>query len=238
MTPRSDGEPPEFCYAGPTVRALVSSLLLVIACGNGDGPGTATPDAYDEGDAYVLPSICWPEAATTPHGSLVLGLPKPPFEDLPTEIPLVWGLQDGFMFLVQVKMKGIAPGDPANLDVRNPHTRVRAFFDDTDVPLNRYGSCSYRVGYVESSDDSYVAAAPPTGSAQDVPVVFETCWRSDRLIGQRIRLEAEIRDASGELYASDTRVVTALEPEAPYIIDHDSPACPEGAIRECPCSAP
>lgn len=162
------------------------------------------------------PGPCWPELTQTPHGSAVLGTGRDGFETMPDTLPLEYGAQDGYMLIANVRMSGFAPGNPQDvLDPGNPRTRIRAYFDDTNVPLNYYANCPFRTAYVpDGAEHRLVEAAP---------IIFETCWRSVHLFGKRIRVEVEILDGNGG-YATDVKVVTAAPPTGPYVED-TGPGC-------------
>ena len=69
----------------------------------------------------------------------------------------------------------------------------------------------------------------PSGNGEYVlqgglPIIFETCWRSDKLIGARIRLDLELMDDQGRL-ATDSKVVTAGPPTIEYPMEMNTPGC-------------
>lgn len=137
---------------------------------------------------------------------------------MPAVLPLEYGTQDGYNLVAHVKMTGFTPGNASNiLDPVNPRTRIRAFFADDNVPLNFYAKCPFRNAYVESPGGGYELV-------QGVAVIFETCWRSDNLIGRPIRIELELLDDAGG-YTTDVKTVIAGEPEGFYPIDQGSPGC-------------
>jgi hypothetical protein len=196
--------------------AIIAAAALTGATGTGceDDPA-GTPDGMPEPDGP--PGPCWPEQPLTPQGgSAVLGTGRDGFEPMPDTLPLEYGAQDGFMLVTNVRMSGFEPGNPQDiLDRRNPRTRVRAFFEDTNVPLNYYLTCPFRTAYVPDGAEYRLIEA--------APVVFETCWRSVHLFGKRIRVELEITDDSGA-YATDVKIVTAAPPTGPYVED-TGPGC-------------
>jgi hypothetical protein len=182
----------------------VISLLALAACGSGDG------DDIDDG--------CWPDIPTTPHGSAVLGTGYTSYEPMPEMLPLEYGVQDGYNFVAHAKMTGFHPGNPADiLDKKNPRTRIRAFFADTDVPLNIYASCAVRLSYVDAGNGEYELQS-------GIPIIFETCWRSDKLIGQRFRIELELMDSEGRI-ATDSKIVIATPPAIEYPMEMNTPGC-------------
>jgi hypothetical protein len=197
------------------VIAIITAAALTAATGTGCGEGPAgNPDGTPEPDGP--PGPCWTEATRTPQGSALLGTGRDGFEPMPDTPPLEYGAQDGFMLVTNVRMSGFEPGNPKDiLDPKNPRTRVRAFFDDTNVPLNYYANCPFRTAYVENGADYRLIEA--------TPVIFETCWRSEHLFGKKIRVELEITDDSGG-YATDVKVVTAAPPTGPYVED-TGPGC-------------
>lgn len=167
-------------------------------------------------------TICWPDVTRVPHGSVSLGTGRDAFEPMPDVLPLEYGPQNGYDFMVNVRMTGFDPGNPDEiLDPSNPRTRIRAFFADTNVPLAFSANCPTRTAYARSSTGDYELG----GTA----VVFETCWRSDRLFGKQIRIELELLDDCGH-YASDTKTVTAAPPtNGMYPIDQGTPGCMHAA---------
>lgn len=189
--------------------------LLLVACG--DDAQTAPSDA--DVDAAISAGPCWPDVEHVAQGSVTLGTGRSGFEPMPAELPLEYGSQDGFMFIAHARMTGFAPGNPESIiDPSNPRTRVRAYFADTGAPLNVSSFCPFRNAYVEAAGGAY-------DLEQEVGVVFDTCWRSDRLIGKQFRIELELMDDTGG-YASDTRTVTAAAPLGPYPAEQDTPPCP------------
>jgi hypothetical protein len=194
-----------------SLRATVVALAVasgVAGCDGASVPSDAEPDVAE----------CWFTEPRYPQGSVALGVGRDAFQPMPDPLPLEFGSQLGFMFVVSVNMQGFSPGDPANiLASANPRTRLRAFFDASNVPLNRDATCPFRTPY---------RAAPQGGHVPvDLfPIVFDTCWRSAHLFGQRIRIELEMLDARGG-YASQTRVVTASPPVGPHEVG-DGPGCP------------
>jgi hypothetical protein len=166
------------------------------------------------------PGPCWPDTLGTPHGAAVLGTGRDAFAAMPAVLPLEYGGQGGFDLVANVRMSGFAPGNLQDLlDPGNPRTRIRAFFADTNVPLNYYAKCPFRTGYMPSGVSDYDYQLPA-----GVPIVFETCWRSDRLIGARIRIELELLDRAGN-YTTDQKIVTAAAPTTPYPPESGTPGC-------------
>jgi hypothetical protein len=193
---------------------LVISAALLIACGSGD---PAAIDAPPHDATPVDAGPCWPELTHTPRGSATLGTGWDTYQPIPEELPLEYGVQDGFMLIAHARMTGFDPGNPNNIyDETNLRTRIRAYFDETDIPLNYYAHCAWRYPYLDSGTGDYVLY-------QGAPVIFEVCWRSAHLFGQRIRIELEILDDDGG-YTTDVKVVTALPPVGPHAVD-DGPPC-------------
>jgi hypothetical protein len=194
------------------VLALIAAAALA-GCGEDPPEPSCTPVPSEMG------GDCWPDIATFPRGTATLGTGRAAFEAVPDELPLEYGPQGGFDLVAHVRMTGFYPGNPDNLlDPANPRTRIRAFFADTNIPLDFNARCGGRTAYVPSAAGGYEY---PAG----VGVVFETCWRSDRLIGKRIRIELEIMDDCGG-YATDTKTVTAAAPtNGMYPIEQDTPGC-------------
>lgn len=195
---------------------MIAAAAALVGCGDGGGGG---PDGGSDADidAAGPPGECWPAAPRIPQGSVTLGTGRDGFETMPAVLPLEYGAQDGFMLIANVRMTGFAPGNAQNiLDPANPRTRIRAFFVEGDVPLNFYAKCPFRTAYVPSGGSYQLIEA--------APVIFETCWRSDRLFGKQIRVELEIQDGNGG-YATDVKVVTAAPPIGFHPIDTNSPGC-------------
>jgi hypothetical protein len=139
-------------------------------------------------------------------------------------------MQDGFMFIMNVRQTGFAPGNSTTiLDPTNPRTRVRAFFADTNVPLvtvpssSPPGGCPYRTAYKDIGGGQYELV-------QMVAIMFDTCWRSGNLIGKQFRIEGEMLDWNGTTYAKQTLLVTAAAPTEPpeyWPNEPDAPGCPQ-----------
>ncbi len=198
---------------------LVTFVLGVLASACGGDPASMVDGGPDGADAAGPPGPCWSDSVPrVPHGSLELGTGVYGFEAMPDVLPLAYGAQDGFMLFANVQMTGFPPGNPANiLDPANPRTRIRAFFADTGVPLNYYARCPNRVGYEPAADGSFELV-------EAIPVIFETCWRSNHLFGARIHIIAEILELDGR-YARDEKIVTAAPPAEPHAVDQDAPGC-------------
>jgi hypothetical protein len=193
-------------------RSIVAAALVMGGCGSNDA---APIDAAV--DASVDAGPCWPELARTPKGSAVLGTGRDGFQPMPEDLPLEYGIQDGFMLIAQVKMSGFAPGNPQDVyDPANLRTGIRVFFDETNIPLNFYANCPYRYPYVPGGGSDYVLY-------ESIPIIFEVCWRSNHLFDERLRIELEIMDNEGG-FTTDVKVVTARAPLDPHAID-EGPGC-------------
>ncbi len=198
------------------VLAIITAAALAGVMGAGCGEDPAgTPDGMPEPDGP--PGPCWPDQPPPPQGgTAVLGTGRDGFEPMPDELPLEYGAQDGFMLITNVRMSGFVPGNPQDvLDPKNPRTRVRAYFDDTNEPLNYYITCPFRTAYVPDGAEYRLIEA--------VPIVFETCWRSVHLFDRKVRIELEVLDGTGA-YATDVKVVTAVRPTGFYVED-TGPGC-------------
>lgn len=197
------------------MRHAFIAVALGLGCGGNDASSDAGVDARGDADA----GPCWPDLVHTPRGTATVGTGLDGYQPMPDDLPLHYGIQDGFMLMAQVKMSGFAPGNPSDVyDPSNPRTRIRAYFDDTDIPLNSFAVCPHRFPYVPSPSGDYELS-------QEVAVVFETCWRSTHLFDQRIRVEMELMDSDGG-FATDVKVVTARAPLDPHAVD-DGPGCPQ-----------
>lgn len=205
------------------VLTIVTAVALV-ACG--DDHANMIDAGADAVDADVPPVPCWPGPMRTVKGTATLGTGREGFETMPEELPLEYGTQDGYNLVAHVRMSGLSPGDPKNLfDPANPRTRIRAFFEENNLPLTRASFCPFRNGYVPAAGDNYelVDAAP---------VIFDTCWRPIHLFGKRIRIELEVVDDTGA-YATDVKIVTAVAPTTFYPMEAPTQGCPyEPAIPE------
>lgn len=204
------------------VRAVLGVLAttLSVGCNGDDTSNMGTPDASVEVDAGMTSTNCWPEdLVRTPQGSAVLGTGRDSYMDMPEVLPLEYGTQDGFNLVAHVRMTGFAPGNPADiLDPKNPRTRILSYFVENNVPLNAKARCPFRNGYVDAPGGGYELS-------EGVAVIFDTCWRSEHLIGKQIRIELELMDQNGG-YTTDTKIVTAGAPEGFYPEDMGTPGCP------------
>ena len=136
---------------------------------------------------------------------------------MPDMLPLEFGSQQGFDLVANVMMTGLVPGDPNNTFAEtNPRTRIRAYFADTNVPLNYYSECPWHYGYAPTGDGNYTL---PNG----VAVIFETCWQAANLIGKQVRIDLELVD-SNDHYAHTSTTVTLAAPTTSYPMI-DSPGC-------------
>lgn len=182
-----------------------------------------TTDAGSDATADAgPPQSCWPDIPRFPQGSVQLGTGLNGYagwKPMPDVLPLEYGTQDGYNLVAHVRMTGFPPGDPDNVfDPGNPRTRILAYFDDTNVPLNVAAECAFRLGYVPTGTGEFEMVSA-------VPVIFDTCWRSDNLIGRPLRIELEMLDSSGG-YTTDTKVVTAAAPVGFYPDQEmNSPGC-------------
>ena len=184
-------------------------LLALAACGGG---GSST-----DVDAALPKFDCWPTIDPIPRGTAELGFGADAFQPMPASLQLMWGAQDGFMVMVRIRSSGfLAGGQPIN-NPANPFTRIRASFADTGQSLRLPGNCGSREWYVPS-------AAGDHEVFREVPVIFDTCWRVDRLMGASIKLELELMDATGS-YATDVKVITATEPPPGYPVDETHENC-------------
>jgi len=216
--------------------ALIS-LVGLVACG--DDHAAMTPDGGDGNgdDAGALDASapdgsfgfdeCWPTMEPRPTaGYAILGAGDV-FTAMPGELPLAYGPQGGFMVFINVHMSGFAPGNPRSLlDPSNPRTRLQAFYADTNVPLTGAG-CT-REPYVPSPAGGFVFGA-------SMPVIFNPCWRSDWLIGARIRIDMEIMDPATGAYASDSKIVNVTgSADAGYPIEEGTDPCPDPSLGPPP----
>ena len=193
---------------------LLTLGAALCACGD-DAP--ATVDApTDDADAPDAPP-CWELVDPIPKGVGILGTGYDQFESMPTDLPLEYGPQGGFNLVANVRMQGLAPGNPANVfDPSNPRTRIVAYFADTGVQIS--GNCPFHVGYKPVDATTYEFNS-------GVPVIFETCWGAEHLIGRQLRVKLEIYDSANG-YVTDERVVTAAAPIINNYPTGGSPGCP------------
>lgn len=197
-----------------SIAALAASVGLLGACGD-DGGSQSTPfDAAPDVDA--LPAFsCWPDIEPIPRGSVTLGAGGVAFAEMSDTLPIEWGVQDGYMVKVWVRMTGFLPGQAPVTSPENPFTRIRASFAETGVSLMFPGECASRVWYEPNDAGSYDLYS-------EAAVMFDTCWRTDRLIGAQIEIDAEVMDATGS-YGRDTRIITATAPVGEYPPDPPTP---------------
>lgn len=223
-------------YNEPVTRGFVLVAIVgLVACGDGlqsmpDGAttddGGVVPDGSEPDGSFGFDE-CWPDMERHPTaGFAVLGAGEP-FADMPGEVPLAYGPQGGFMTFVNVRMSGFSLGNPRLLlDPSNPRTRLRVFMADTNKPLMTATGCN-RDAYEPSPAGGYELVAP-------IATVFDLCWRSDWLIGAKVRIEMELTDMSGA-YASDSKIVTLTAPPPDsYPDEHDTEPCPDGSNGRAP----
>src|SRR5262245_29863397 len=134
-------------HAAPIFAALAAVGLL--ACGDnapsgGDGDDdsgdTSLPDAsvcraptWDAGPS----GPCWMDTDHHDQGAITAGTGRRLYQEMPEQLPLVYGSQDGFNLLLNAQMSGLDPGcAPQVLNAFNPHTRFSAYFVDTGDPIN------------------------------------------------------------------------------------------------------
>lgn len=205
--------------------AIPITLVLLVGCSD-DAPNDVIDGAVDDGqgpnvDGRHLADPCaFPPRSTPSDGQYILGdnyQPRP----VGDEYPLEYGTQEGFMFVVRlgIEMAGFQPGDQDTYGhPTNPATRLGVYFDDTNVPLTGGNGCGATFGYKEIAPGKFEREYP-------YQIIFATCWRSDNLIGKRLRVEADVIDALGN-FVSLTKVITAAAPTGDYTIDMNSPGCP------------
>jgi hypothetical protein len=191
----------------------VVALAAIAGCGGNGGDAAVCTLRAD-------PLQCWPDPAHKAQGSVTLGTGRAAFEAMPDTLTLEYGPQGGYDVVANVRMSGFDPGNlDMLLDPGNPRTRIRAFFADSNIPLNFGAVCPFRQAYKPSSGGDFDYEFP-----EGVPVIFETCWRSNHLIGARIRLELELMDDCGG-YATDVKTVTLAAPTGPYPMEDNAPGC-------------
>jgi hypothetical protein len=193
------------------LAALVAPTAIA-GCGGGGDAAICTLRAD--------PLQCWPDPAHTPQGAVTLGTGRAAFETMPDTLTLEYGPQGGYNLVANARMSGFDPGNLEMLiDPGNPRTRIRAFFAESNIPLNFSAICPFRQAYKPSDSGDYDYEFP-----EGVPVIFETCWRSNHLIGARVRIELELMDDCGG-YVADVKTVTFAPPTSFYPIENDAPGC-------------
>jgi hypothetical protein len=194
--------------------ALASVAALACGCDNASATGDA---GFDDAPPDAGP--CWPSVGESARGAIEIGTGRGSFETMTDPLPIEYGLQDGFDLVANIKMSGLAPGDPSDfLDPDNPRTRVRAYFAATNVPLNFYAQCPFRNGYVPTGDGKYTWRS-------GLAIVFETCWRAQHLIGQQVRIDAELVDRDGYFAKSSVTVTLAPPADGFYPMEPTMPGC-------------
>jgi hypothetical protein len=183
-------------------------VVALAACSGASNPEVDSLPAFH----------CWPTIEPIPRGTAELGSGADGFEPMPATLPLGYGPQGGFMVMVRTRTSGFVPGGPPLNNPANPFTRPRAFFADTGQSLMiAGGDCASREWYVESASGHLEVF-------REVPVIFDTCWRIDRLLGTRIRIDLELMDATGS-YATDVKTITATDPPPGTPVDDTLPSC-------------
>lgn len=198
------------------MRVPFLTAAVLVACG-GEPPSVSLQDApVPDGQGPTF--SCWPSIPPVVGPTAILGAAADDgsYMDMPEELPVAYGIQAGYMVIAHVRMSGITPGNPADiLDPSNPFTRIRAFFDDTDIPLNPLAMCGSRFAYKETPNGYELPFS--------MPVPFDTCWRYDNLVGARLRVELEIMDRDGN-YAKQTKVITGGPPRGTPGVDYPDEA--------------
>jgi hypothetical protein len=197
---------------------------VLVDAGMEDGPRPADVAP----DADYLDDDCLPTSGSVANGFMVLGTGRSAFEAMPTELPLEYGFQGGFDVVANLRMLGFSAGNRFDiLDPSNPRTYIRATFADSNIPVMS-GAC-FRVPYKVSPLGGYEIDG-------GLPIVFNTCWRSDQLIGQRLRIDAYISNPErGTAFAHDAKIVTMVAPpDGTYPIEDGSPPCTTGPVEPPP----
>jgi hypothetical protein len=196
---------------------LLGLLVALAACGGSGGSNPEVDAAGDDVDA--LPKFdCWPTIEPIPRGRAELGSGVDAFQPMPETLPLGYGPQGGFMVMVRTRTSGFLAGGPPLTNPANPFTKPRAFFADTGQSLMiPGGNCASREWYVESTNGDLEVF-------REIPVIFDTCWRIDRLLGARIRIDLELMDATGS-YATDVKTITATDPPPGTPVDETPADC-------------
>lgn len=181
---------------------LASVLALVVACSD---PGPLRPDA-SPGEAQVE-----------------IGTGAVAFEPLVEEQPLILhaGPQGGFHFVVHVRMRGLAPGDPERTgQPGNPVTWFRVFDQDgaqVDIPEPR------TLGYEDAGDGWHVL---PSGR-----IVRVVNARVPALYDARVLLQVQVEDESGRR-AQDEVWIRAVEADAVQLAPPTAKRPPQAADTE------
>jgi hypothetical protein len=194
-----------------------SSLLIVVlttaspasGCG-GDDAGT--PPAGDAG-AQLCPEKdadgaenCFPIDESRPEGTVELGTGYDEWRPMESEEHLYFGIQGGFHFLVNARLRGLDPGTfPRAWSECNAKTRIQGYFVDNGNPINVGETCPFLFGYSPVGNDEYALTA-------GIELQFDTCLKDRDLFGRPVRIVLEIIDPQGR-YAKDETVVTGLAPE-------------------------
>lgn len=206
------------------IFAPVIALGLLACGGETDAAFDARVSGLDDAapDADYLDDDCLPTGDSAVNGFAELGTGRSTFEPMPSELQLEYGFQGGFDVVANLRMMGFSLGNPYNiLDPSNPRTYLRASFADTNIPV--MGGACFRLSYKPSPLGGYEADG-------GLPVVFNTCWRSDQLIGKQLRIEAYISNPErGTMFAYDSKIVTMVAPpDGTYPIETGSPPCDTG----------
>ena len=206
-----------------SLAAVPVFAALLGACGDGRSSPAVDGGSGDDGGVDARPEfMCWPSIAPIPRGTVELGKGGRAFSAIPDTLNIQYGPQNGFMVKVWTRMTGIDPGEAGTtVDYRNPATRVRATFVDSAAELQRTGGsiCGDRGSYVESSAGQY-------DYYQELAVVFDTCWGNSRLVGQNVKITAELMDATGS-YATGSAIITLAEILDDEPSHHNVPTAPD-----------
>jgi hypothetical protein len=194
------------------MRAIIAAAaaLQLVACG--DNLAAETDGGTDAGVDVDVDADLGPIA--------VLGTGYEAFEPMPEVLMLEYGAQGGYHLMAHVWMSGLTPGNAKDVfDPANPRTRIHASFADSGIPLDFYAHAQSpkELGYAPTANDGYQLA-------RAVPIIFETCWRSNHLYGSRIKIELEVKDVTGRI-ATDVKIVIAAEPLGGGIVP-DPPGTP------------
>ncbi|HEY4181329.1 MAG TPA: hypothetical protein VGM90_31000 [Kofleriaceae bacterium] len=192
------------------MRSIAAAVLFAAffsACGTSNG---SSPDidggsgSSDDGVDARPEFMCWPSVDPIPRGTVELGKGGTAFSEMPEVLNLQYGFQGGFMVKVWTRMTGIDAGEAGTtVDSRNPATRVRGKFVDSDAALQLPGDCGDRGSYVANATGGY-------DYYNEIAVVFNTCWGNDSLVGKQLKITAELMDASGS-YATDSKTITVAD---------------------------
>jgi hypothetical protein len=177
------------------MRRLAPFLLLAACSGK---------DAADDGN---LGGACWPLENTHAGGSVEAGTGELAFMPMPNMLGVVAnGSQSDPYLVINVKMKGIDPGDPQDaLNPDNPHTKITGTVDALSMTFGV--DCPARIGYMPSaSQPGYLELA------HGLRIGLKDKATADAVGGDMMRISVAVVDKNGTMATDEkTVIIEALD---------------------------